>query len=211
MINYNDIYYIMVNKYTEQTLYIKALKKSADRDYEFEKLTFGYEPMFFENSYKERSLKNGIKHPLTNVLLDGVIPVVDDSIRERLKFFDFKDMQFYPSVYIDDDGSFHENYWCMNFYGELDCWDRHKSKTETFSREEMKEPGYLENADIYKYHLASDVLGNIPEDERLIFKMKGGMMGYIFVHQKIADIFTEENATGMQLIKVSDFEEGMQF
>ncbi|ATD08781.1 hypothetical protein SIO17_17065 [Pseudoalteromonas piscicida] len=208
--DFNDQYYIILKKYSEVTLHLTALQKSADRDYEFEQLVWGKEPLFFENAYRDKDNANGVIRPIPSVLLDATIPIVSSKIRERLKLFNFVGMQLYPAVYIDDGDNYHEDFWCMNFWQELDCWDRAKSKIEKFTAEEMLEPDYLKGCDIYKYHLDSEVLDKIPEEERLIFKQAGGLK-YVFVHQKIADIFFEEKATGVNLVKVSDFEEGMQF
>ncbi|MBR8841713.1 DUF1629 domain-containing protein [Pseudoalteromonas sp. JC3] len=208
--DFNDQYYIILKNYSEVTLHLTALQKSADRDYEFEQLVWGKEPLFFENAYRDKDNANGVIRPIPSVLLDATIPIVSSKIRERLKLFNFVGMQLYPAVYIDDGDNYHEDFWCMNFWQELDCWDRAKSKIEKFTAEEMLEPDYLKGCDIYKYHLDSEVLDKISEEERLIFKQAGGLK-YVFVHQKIADIFFEEKATGVNLVKVSDFEEGMQF
>ena len=211
MESYNDQYYIVLNDYHEDTLYVGAKQKSADRRFGYKKLILGQEPLFFENDYKEEDIKVGKERSIPSVLIDASTPIVNSRIRDKLKFFDFVGMQLYPSVYIDDNGKYHENYWCMNFWEKLDCWDREKSVTEEFDDEDMLEPDYLDDADIYKYYLDPKVLDKIPEEDRLIFKMSGGSMGYVFIHQKIADIFKAENATGVKLIKVADFEEGMQF
>ncbi|MGA4604297.1 imm11 family protein [Pseudoalteromonas maricaloris] len=208
--DFNDQYYIILKKYSEVTLHLTALQKSADRDYEFEQLVWGQEPLFFENSYKQEDIKRNIKRPIPTVMLNMVTPIISSRIRERLKFFNFVGMQLYPAVYIDDGGNYHEDYWCMNFWQELDCWDREKSKTEKATKEELADPYFMSRIDVYKYHLDSEVLDKTPEEERLIFKQAGGLK-YVFVHQKIADIFFEEKATGVSLVKVSDFEEGMQF
>ncbi|NSY35494.1 hypothetical protein DS891_18310 [Pseudoalteromonas sp. JC28] len=208
--DFNDQYYIILKNYCEVTLHLTALQKSADRDYEFEQLVWGKEPLFFENAYRDKDNANGVIRPIPSVLLDATIPIVSSKIRERLKLFNFVGMQLYPAVYIDDGGNYHEDYWCMNFWQELDCWDREKSKTEKATKEELADPYFMSRIDVYKYHLDSEVLDKIPEEERLIFKQAGGLK-YVFVHQKIADIFFEEKATGVNLVKVSDFEEGMQF
>ncbi|REL26925.1 hypothetical protein DXX93_10325 [Thalassotalea euphylliae] len=206
MKNYNDEYYIVRNESREDALYIKALERSADRDFEFERLTLGQEPLFFENSYKE-----GIKHVLPSILFDAPTPIVNNQIRDRLKYFNFVDMQLYPAVYIDDEGHYHENYWCMNFGGRLDCLDREKSIFYKSSQEDLLEDPLADDLSVKQYSLSEQILDEIPEQDRLIFKMGGDDMGYVFIHQKIADIFKAENATGIELFKVADFEDGMQY
>ncbi|WPU30777.1 hypothetical protein SIO17_17060 [Pseudoalteromonas piscicida] len=208
--NYNEEYYILLTDYNENTLYTIPLERSATRHFGIKKLNWGDEPIFFENCYKERDALNNFTRPITDVFFDATVPIINSRIRDKLKFLYLKDMQLYPAVFINDEGAYIEDYWYMNFWQELDCWDREKSKIETFTAEEMVDPDYLEDCEIYKYHLDSEVLDNIPEEERLIFKQAGGVK-YIFVHQTVADIFFEEKATGVNLVKVSDFEEGMQF
>ncbi|MEQ3531439.1 DUF1629 domain-containing protein [Pseudoalteromonas sp. XMcav11-Q] len=210
-VNYDDDYYIIVLNFSEETLYLTPLQKSADRNFEFERLVWGQEPLFFENGYKDEDLKSGVKRAIPSVMLDTTIPIISRNIWEKLKFFDFKGMQFYPAVYIDDDGHYHEQYWCMNFWERLDCLDRKRSKFSKTTLKKLKLNPDADDLTTYKYSLDSDVLDKIPEEERLIFKMEPDDMGYVFVHQKIADIFFEEKATGVNLVKVSDFEEGMQF
>nr|WP_236596558.1 hypothetical protein [Pseudoalteromonas sp. GCY] len=97
-------------------MHLTALQKSADRDYEFEQLVWGKEPLFFENAYRDKDNANGVIRPIPSVLLDATIPIVSSKIRERLKLFNFVGMQLYPAVYIDDGGNYHEDYWCMNFW-----------------------------------------------------------------------------------------------
>nr|WP_253257074.1 hypothetical protein [Pseudoalteromonas sp. GCY] len=114
--DFNDQYYIILKNYSEVTLHLTALQKSADRDYEFEQLVWGKEPLFFENAYRDKDNANGVIRPIPSVLLDATIPIVSSKIRERLKLFNFVGMQLYPAVYIDDGGNYHEDYWCMNFW-----------------------------------------------------------------------------------------------
>ncbi|WP_199610005.1 hypothetical protein [Flocculibacter collagenilyticus] len=128
MDSYNHDYFIVLNDYHEQTIYTKPLRKIANRNYEFEKLTLGQEPLFFENGYKEEAIEKGINLPITDVLMNGVFPIINSKLRDKIKHMKFKGMQLYPSVYIDDKDQWHEDYWCMNFYEEVDYWDKEKSK-----------------------------------------------------------------------------------
>ena len=211
MNNYNEEYYIVLNDYRDDTLYVNALRKSADRDFEFERLIPGQEPLFFHNRYKEEDIKNGVKHQLPSILFNAPIPIVNNQIHDRLKFFDFDGMQLYPAIYIDDDGHYHENYWCMNFWEELDCIDRENSVLSERSQRELIEDPTTDDLAVDQYYLSAEVLDQVPEQDRLIFKIGGDDKGYVLVHQKIADIFKEENAMGVKLYKVSEYRKGMQF
>ena len=152
-----------------------------------------------------------MKHVLPSILFDAPIPIVNNQIRDKLKYFDFVNMQLYPAVYIDDEEHYHENYWCMNFWGELDCIDREKSVFSKSSQEELLSDPLADDLAVKQYSLSAKVLDEIPEEDRLIFKIGGDDMGYVFIHQKIADIFKKENATGVKLYKVSEYKKGMQF
>ncbi|WJE08515.1 hypothetical protein [Pseudoalteromonas sp. JC3] len=209
--NYNAAYFIIIPRFNELAMYLKPLKKTARRNFDFERLEWGEEPLFFENAFKDEYQNLGRCCVLPDVSFYATIPILNDSIRNKLKFYNFSNVQLYPTVFIDDNNTYHENLWCMNFWEELDCLDREKSKFSKRAMEKLKLDPLADGLSTYKYSLDSDVLDKIPEEERLIFKMGPDDMGYVFVHQKIADIFFEEKATGVNLVKVSDFEEGMQF
>ena len=125
-------------------------------------------------------------------------------------YFDFTDMQLYPAVYIDDEGQYHENYWCMNFWG-IDCLDREKSILSRIGQRKLQENPHADRLPVKKYALSQEVLNKIPEEKRLVFKIGGDNTGYVFIHQKITDIFREENATGIKLYKVSEYKKGMEY
>ncbi len=61
MSQYNNQYYIIFEKYNEETLYLVVHDRSDYRNYEYTKLEFGQPPMFFENGYKEKDLARGIR------------------------------------------------------------------------------------------------------------------------------------------------------
>ncbi len=123
MKNYNDEYYLVVLPPDGDQIFVEALQKTANRDYYTEKQNPG-EPFFFQNSYREEDKEQGIQHKLPDILMNGAWLIVNDTVRDFLKFYDTKGMQIYPAVYIDDDLSWHENYWFLIFYDDLDCWDR---------------------------------------------------------------------------------------
>ncbi len=142
------------------------------------------------------------------MLFDGTSLLISDSLREKLKFYDISGLQIYPAVYIDDDQHWHEDRWFMNFYQEVDCFDR---KLSTIEIEEEEEEDDDDDADVIKYHLDPLILNEIPEEKRWMFKMGGATVDYMFIHQKIADLFSTCQANGVIFLKVSEFKEGDQF
>jgi len=211
-LSYDDQYYLILKEFTSHTFYPICSRGTENRNFEDERLIFGQKPLFFENAYKDRDKKDGIIRPIPDVFLEATVPIINERIYQKLQQFEsnITGMQFYPTVLIDDDGNFHENFYCMNFWETLDCWDRKKSNFQKGSKERMAKHDFYQYCIVNKYCLDDKVLDSIPEKKRLIFQMDSGFK-YTFVHKKIADILIDANPTGINLVKVSDFEEGKQF
>lgn len=206
MNKYNDQYYIVMLTLNEDRIFVDPLQKTADRNYHFKKQPIGSEPFFFENSDREEDKKDGITHLLPDVLMEGANLLVNQTTRDYLKQYTIYGLQMNPSIYIDDNGNWHENYWFLTFFETVNCLDRVKSDVEEI-------PAIPDNDKplVNKYSLDSKVLDKIPEENRLLFKMGNVTDQYVFVHQRIADYFAENNVTGIHLSKVSEFEEGDQY
>ncbi|WP_163831826.1 hypothetical protein [Spartinivicinus ruber] len=67
------------------------------------------------------------------------------------------------------------------------------------------------DAEVTQYYLDDKVLDEIPEHQRLMFKMGGATKAYIFAHQVVVDFFTSRKISGVRFMKVSTFKEGDQF
>jgi hypothetical protein len=206
MSKYNDQYYLVFRKpvLDKHTLYLAALQKSEDRDYGFEELDPGDEPLFFENAFKEKDQKLGVKRHIAAANMNMVYVLVNDELREEMKHFEIDYFQLYPSVIIDDEGEYHENFWLLHVYEKLDCLDFDRCVIDDYDPEARKH-------DVDKYYLSDSALSAIPEERRLIFRPEKAHMGYTFVHQKIVDIFNSQGVDSLRFIKVSDWEMGMQF
>ncbi len=209
MNKYNNQYYIAQTCFTPTQIHIVADRKTENRDYTFTQLNFGETPLFFKNGFEEKDRRTGGKRVLTDVLMDGASMMVVDAIRDELKKYNIDYMQLYPAVYIDDNQIWHENYWYLNFYRNIDCWDRKYSIYEKFDDDDFDDDDD-DNAIVDKYYLDVSILDAIPEEKRLLFRMGGASNAYIFVHQRIADFLIKNKHTGIRLFKVADFEEGDQ-
>jgi len=203
MTAYDECYYILQRPHGDDQVCAVADQKTANRGYHYRQLQAGESPLFFENGYRDKD-KNA--WPVTNMLVTGPGFLVTNAIREKLKFLNIDNMQIYPAVYIDDADTWHENYWFVGFYEELDCWDRQRSTVDIDEDDDEDD-----DVDVDKYCLDAGVLDAIAEENRLMFKMGGSSMNYIFVHQRIIDLFNECNMDGARFFKVSDFKEGDQF
>ena len=55
------------------------------------------------------------------------------------------------------------------------------------------------------------VLRDIPEDERLIFKMSNVRMAHLYCHQRVVDFIREQKYSGIIFVKASDYKKGMEY
>jgi len=205
MNNYNEQYYILFNDFSDGPSYLRPLTKTSFRNYEYEKLNLSGGPAFFENAFEEEDKKAGEKHPIYDVMDAAGWYLFSHRIYEKMQTFVINNFQFFPSVFIDDDGHYHENYVLTNFYGKLDCLDVKKSIIT--SQTEIRRIEY----EVEKIYLSTEILDNIPEEERLIFKIDKVGDAHIMVHQKIKDIMENENATGAKFIRVDQYTEGDEY
>jgi len=204
MSKYNDQYYLVFKAYDEHTLYLTALQKTADRAYEYTQMMFGQPPLFFENAYKERDIKDGVTRPISNLHLNVNFVLVNEQIKEKLENFDILNFQLYPGVIIDDHGNYHERYWFFNMFNKFTALDLARSVIDDFDPDDY-------DHDVIKYYLSDDILDAIPEEQRLIFKEGKSDADPTIVHQRIVDIFNEAGVTTARFIKISEYEFGKQF
>ena len=204
MSTFDNEYYVVETYYNSTQFFISPDESTADRNYRFERLT-GYVPLRFHNGFKERDARTGDKRKVSDIMLDGSSFVVTDEIKKFLEQFEINGLQLYPAIVIDDQDTWHEHYWYLNFFESLDCWDRNLSEYEYIDEDD---PDCL--ADVDHYVLDETVLSAIPEEQRLIFKMGGVSLPYVFVHKSIAKYLLENAYTGIRLFKVADFTEGDQ-
>jgi len=200
MNNYNHQYYLCDKPSHETLLELTPTKATGDRPYSYEKLILGQKPLFFKNAFSNDDKTNNKERLLTDVLFDGSSCFVSSSIRKKLERYNTNNFQYYPTVFIDDKDNWHENYWLINLYDEIDCLDRKLSKHIDFG-DEFED----DELAIITYVLNNDVLDTIEESNRLIFKIAGTTTEQIFIHQKLVDVFLESNATGVCFTKVCDF------
>ncbi len=204
MSKYNDQYYIVDEVYDNNTLYLTALQKTANRNYSYKKMQPGDEPLFFENAYKKEDIAAGSKKQIKQSHMNGNFLLVSNDIRGKIKGIQSNGVQLYPAVIIDDDEDFHDNFWLLNVFNKQNYIDFDKSEIKRYDPKS-------DSHKVKKYFLSDEALDKVPEENRLIFKPSNTDVGFMFVHQKIVDIFNEFKVGNIKFYKVSEWKKGMQF
>ncbi|WP_199611053.1 imm11 family protein [Flocculibacter collagenilyticus] len=205
MTKFNDEYYIAspCNNDEDQS-FISVHKRSEHLRFNRTRLISGA-PFFVEKAFQERDKRLNINCVNTDIMFGCGTLIMNDIVKSKISQFEISGTQLYPSILIDSDNRWHENYWYLNIWERLDCWSRNMSVYEP------AEDGDENGAIVDRYHLDSAVLNDIPEPNRLIFRMGGESFAHTFFHKKIVDIFEENNFTGIRFFKVSEYESGDEF
>lgn len=204
MNSYDKKYYIVGPDYDSNPLLVKPLKKTLERDYDISIIPEGGAALFFEQSDFEGYGWNPSDGGLPDVIFDGKNLLVGKKLVDFFRGFSISGLQFYPAVFVDGEGTWHEGLWFLNFYDLLDCWCRNNS---TYKKKE----GRVLAPIVKKIILDADVLDNLPEESRLAFKLGGSLNEFVFFHEKIAGHFLRERISGVKLHLNSDFVYGDQF
>jgi len=136
-------------------------------------------------------------------LFDGANPVVRSGIREKLLNYDIPNLHMHPTVYIHDDGKWHEDLWYLTLTERFDCWDRSNSEYE--QEAPPVRLGGFELYQVYKYSLNEGLLDKTPLEQRLLFQMGGSLDPYFVCHQKLLGLFPFGSKSGIKLTSIADY------
>ena len=203
MSNYEELYYLVDERYDEDTLYLTALQRTENRDYDFEEMSFGSEPLFFENAYKDKDVVIGKTRPLMSAHMNMTYLIVNNEIKRHIDDDSIYQGKLYPSVIIDDKGHYHDEFWFFNIYGSLNALDCENSEIQDYNPDARRHS-------VAKYKLKEELLDKIPEDQRLIFMMPNTKTKITFVHQKIVDVFEKLKVDNIRFHKLSEWYPGKQ-
>jgi hypothetical protein len=150
---------------------------------------------------------SGVAERITDVLFSGPYFMVTERIYHLIADFEIAGLQYYPAVYESDGGDLYD-YWFLVFTGTSgrDWYDRDRSVVEDEDELDEGEKPFIE-----RYSLDVQRLSAIQEEERLMFRMTGVMLPLVFVHERIVDLFRRNQASGIRFIRVSDYEDGMEY
>lgn len=129
--------------------------------------------------------------------------VFSKKIIDVLNLLDIEGVQFVPAVVNGKNGESYDNYWIVNAYNPIKCFDKEKSvyKICSFSKCWSR---------IEKLYLDKELLADIPLPKRLIFKPKETSQFELY-HQSVVDAIMAVNPEGVQFIPVDGWYEGIQF
>ncbi|MGF1743316.1 hypothetical protein L4C34_20180 [Vibrio profundum] len=201
MNTFEDEYYFLIDTpFRKSFLELVGIKGAGDRFYEWAQLDYGDGPLFFGQAFKE-----AMPFKLSNVQMDGGVPVVCKKIAEVIDQYNIDGFQLFPSIIVDDNGEWHEDFYYFNCYEELDCVDFKKSEVEDY------EPDSLMGHVVLKFKLRADVLEAIEEEKRMVI-MLGNVLGpSLLVHKKLVDQLAQFNIEAFTFYKASEYERGIQY
>ncbi|MCC4819840.1 hypothetical protein BCU85_21280 [Vibrio lentus] len=164
--SYNNEYYVMTPNFDMEGFKVIPTESTALRRFHYREQIYGQPALRFNskgNKIIEKTMPMLFCTPSV-IISESLKEIIDDNIYGG---------SLYPAIINNED----DNYFLVNIYEELDCWDRIKSNYE------QEDPD--EDPHVIKCHLDVEVLDNIKESDRLIFKMGGDDLSPFIVHDKI--------------------------
>lgn len=203
MQNYDDEYFFIEESDAEGLPFLTPDVNTAERPFSYRAQPVGSAPLIFTNGLKDRHRQRRVPilKSLPDVLFAGTNLVVRTSIREALLAEEIPDLHMHPTVYIHDDGVWHEDYWYLTFTDKFDCWDRKSSKYQS----PPIEIGNTKLYSVYTFSLNSKLLNETPIEKRRLFKLGGSQDDFVVCHQTFTKHFSGSVGTGLKFTKVSDY------
>lgn len=201
MSDYEQQYYIVRAAEGRQVPYLGPDENTSEKNFSFEPQPLGAPPLVFTNMQKERNRTEGVKEAVGSILFHANNLVVCTSIRDALLDLHVAGMFMHPSIYIDDQDNWHEDYWYVTFTELFDCWDRTLSDKSTTFLETDGQKSY----DVYEYLFNQEIMDKTPLKQRLLFKMGGTLEAFVFCHESIASIFRRNTPNGARLVLAADY------
>ncbi|QBE65957.1 hypothetical protein [Pseudoduganella lutea] len=186
MTNYNeDYYFLRYDEENKRAPFLTPDTNTVERRYQYIRPLMGSAPLVFTNGFSNDFKAARIVDEIADVMFDGATFIASNRIRQRLLELDLPNVWMHPSIYIDDKGCWHEDYWYVGFDGFIDCWDRTTSKYNPTPRGSGPEPRFS----VRRYSLDPNILEKIPLRERLLFRMGGDTNGFVVCHVDLLKLF----------------------
>lgn len=197
---YEEQYYVVFPVYSEDAISLRPSKQTDLRGYDTEELIHNEGPIYFEMTSRSRSFKPSLRH----IYMEGSFPIVSRAIYDEINELEINKTNLFPVIIKMSENKCIEDFFFFNIYDELDCIDFVKSEILDYDP-------YDSLHEIIHYSLKPEILGLIPEENRLIIKPEKTSDGVLFFHQKIIDVFNKYHANNIKIFKLSDYRLGDEF
>jgi hypothetical protein len=176
-------------------------ENTAALNFRREAIPVGHKPLIFKNSAKAFRDRRGMTNMKTppDVLFDGDNPLVRSHIREKLLALNIPNLVLQPSIFVDDWGKWHEDYWYLTFLEPFHCWDR--SKSDVGERIKVVDE-YIYT--IYQVSLDEEIMKATPLQQRLLFQLDT-LPGLVLAHRSVAGFFRAGGQSGALVVSLEDY------
>lgn len=201
MKSYEEQYFqVFDTPFQDDNFFLKASLETGRRRYSFTKLDFGDGPITFVNADK-----GDINFVLSDFFLHGFFPIVSGEIASVINDYDIAGFQLFPTVLIDDNDKWHEDFFFFNLYEELDFVDFENSEIQDF------EPGDT-RYEVVRYKFKDEVLKAIPLEKRLIIRPKSVWGRGVFLHESIVSKIEKYiDPNSFRFFRMSDYKLGDEY
>lgn len=207
---FDDEYYIVTRPREDDQLDdllpdVGPDEHTADLSFRYEALPAGHKPLTFKNSakrFRDRRGMTTMRNP-PEILFDGSNPLVRGGIREKLLRMEIPNLALQCSIFVDDWGTRHEDYWYLTFTDRFDCWDRKASDFERgFPVRIAGESLYQ----VYEVRLDDEVMEKIPLGQRTLFQLGGSLDAMVIAHKSVAELFGgSDGRSGALVVSLKDY------
>jgi hypothetical protein len=207
---FDDEYYIVTRPREDDKLEDLLPDLGPDEEttalsFRYEALPVGHKPLIFKNSakrFRDRRGMTTMKNP-PEILFDGSNPLVPGWLRQKLLRLEIPNLVLQPSIFVDDWGTWHEDYWYLTFTDRFDCWDR---KTSDFERGSPVRIAGESLYQVYDVRLDDGVMEKTPLAQRTLFQLGGSLDALVIAHRSVAGLFRgSDGKSGAQVISLPDY------
>lgn len=203
MSKFNDEYFFVTRPRNNERLpYLVPDSKTEGREFRYKPQPAGSPPLVFRNDMQPELILAGRRTVAAPVLFAGTDLVVNSTIRERLLRLAVPNLSMHPTVYIDEAGVAHQDYWHLMFTQRLDCWDRTHSDYD--DEEPPLQLGGHELYEVYRYSLDEQALGKLPLQQRLIFKMGAATTAEVLCHASVVEVLAPAAADSIKFKAIKE-------
>jgi hypothetical protein len=131
----------------------------------------------------------------------GSMPVVSKKFRDLMGELEIEGVQVLKGSHGDVVNDLKMDYYLLHIYSRLECLDKENSDIDESD---------VRVSDVRSFTLDSEKLKRIPEEQRLVFKVREYGVIQLF-HQSIVDILVSSGLKGFRFIPVKEWNDNVAF